>query len=91
MPLTQERGDVAEVLRGRARAAGARTIATTSSPSPRFADIVTALRESGHAVHVHQPEPFVTAPDRLDLRRHASYWHAVKGAALSDKGAAPGF
>lgn len=90
MAVTQERGDVAEILQRRAQAEGARAIATTSSPSPRFADIVATLRESGLEVLVHRPEPFVTAPDRLDLRRHASYWHAVKAAALSDDGAPRG-
>ena len=89
LPAAQARGDVAEVLRERAGRAGARVVATTGSASPRFAGIVAALRDSGLEVLIHRPEPFVTAPDRLDLRRHASYWHAVKASALDPGRAEP--
>ena len=71
-----------EVLRERAQTVGAGVIATTGSSSPRFAEIVGALRESGLELLIHRPEPFVLAPDWLDLRRYASYWHAVKADAL---------
>ena len=86
VPVAVERGDVAAVVRERARASGVRTVATTASPSARFGAIVRAVRDSGLEVLVHPSEPFVTAPGHLDLRRHASYWHAVKADALGGSG-----
>jgi deoxyribodipyrimidine photo-lyase len=83
LPVTIRRGDVAaEVLAfaGEQRADG---IVTSDSPAPRFRRIRERL-ETVLPVRVMPLEPFVRAPQRVDLARFSRYWQAIQAEALSD-------
>ncbi|WP_211248938.1 FAD-binding domain-containing protein [Deinococcus frigens] len=89
LPVHVLRGDVAaEVIRF-ARAHGATTVATTPSPSPRFAAIVTALEAAGLRVQVWAEPPFGESLTPLDLRVHGDYWRQISASAFGKDPAPP--
>lgn len=89
LPVHVLRGVVAEEVARFARAHRAKVIATTPSPSPRFEQIVAALREAGFTVQLW-PEPvFGASVTPLDLRVHAAYWGQVKANAFGKPPAPP--
>jgi K+-sensing histidine kinase KdpD len=76
LPVTIQRGDVAAQVRAYADLHQATRIVTSASVSPRFRQIVRALRTT-HRVEV-MPEPdFVQLPATSDIRRFTRYWRAV--------------
>ncbi|SEI88350.1 deoxyribodipyrimidine photo-lyase [Deinococcus reticulitermitis] len=89
LPVHVLRGDVAEEVARFARHHGARTVATTPSPSPRFRRIVEALEAQGLTVQLW-PEPvFAASLTPLDLTVHAKYWGQVSASAFGKPPAPP--
>jgi deoxyribodipyrimidine photo-lyase len=89
LPVHVLRGDVATEVERFARAHGASAVATTPSPSPRFAAIKAALQEAGLEVQVW-PEPvFGASLTPLDLRVHADYWRQISASAFGKAPAPP--
>ena len=82
LPVHVSRGVVSDEVARFARAHGAKTIATTSSPSPRFHEIVLRLKGLGFAVQVWPEPPFAESTVPLDLSNHTSYWHQIKASAF---------
>jgi deoxyribodipyrimidine photo-lyase len=81
LPVTLQRGDVAAQVIDSARAQGRDQIVTTFSPSPRFQQIVAALRQGGMTIHVLPGDHFV--PDRAyDLKRFSRYWRQAQPYAF---------
>ncbi|PNY81481.1 FAD-binding domain-containing protein [Deinococcus koreensis] len=82
LPVHVLRGNVTAQVAAFARAHGAGVVATTPSPSPRFAVIVQQLEAEGLTVQLW-PEPvFAASLDALDLRVHADYWNQVRASAF---------
>lgn len=89
LPVHVLRGVVADEVARFAQAHGARTVATTPSPRPLFAQIVQRLQEVGFTVQIW-PEPvFAESVSALDLRSHTSYWHQIKASAFGRAPALP--
>ena len=86
LPVVIRRGDVAAEVLDFARAAGARTIVTAASPSPRFATIRRLLEQEMPVAVLHE-SPFAAAPRALDLRRFSRYWRKVERSVLPQSGA----
>jgi hypothetical protein len=78
LPVTIWRGDVAEEIGRFAARHYADTVATTRSPSPRFADICNRLLAQGLAVEQFDVEPFLAYSGRLDLTRFSRYWRVAR-------------
>ena len=79
------RGDtVAEVLRFAAEHE-ARRVVHRPTVCPKRRAILRAL--AGHVALRELPEPpFVSAPDRLDLKRFSRFWRHVEASALQPTG-----
>ena len=89
LPVHVLRGDVATEVERFARAHRAGVVATTPSPSPRFAAMVAALQGAGLQVQVW-PEPvFGASLTPLDLRVHANYWQQISASAFGKAPAPP--
>jgi len=86
LPVVIRRGDVATEVLDFARAAGARTIVTAASQSPRFAAIRRRLEQEMPVAVLHEA-PFAAIPRALDLRRFSRYWRKVERSALAKSGA----
>ncbi len=82
LPVTVRRGNVAEEVIKFAKENDASAVATTFSPSPRFATINEEI-EHHLPVQVRQDTPFITPEKPLNLTSHAYYGWATKGQALS--------
>ncbi|GIK27534.1 MAG: hypothetical protein WA009_08440 [Phototrophicaceae bacterium] len=85
LPVTIRRGDSVSEVTDFAAKHGSNRIVTSSSPSPRHAQIVSqiAQRSEGRlSVDIIERTPFVHAPRKLDLRRFTYYWNAVKDNVL---------
>jgi deoxyribodipyrimidine photo-lyase len=81
LPVTIQRGDVVACLIIAAQEAQRKQIVTTFSPSPRFHQIITALRGAGLQVIVLPSDAFV--PDRAyDLKRFSRYWRQAQPYAF---------
>lgn len=79
LPVVIRRGDVATEVTRFARQHAAGRVAAAGSPSPRFQEIVAALRESGLPVEIYEPPPFLDLPDdALDLKRFSRYWKTAR-------------
>ena len=89
LPVHVLRGDVAAEVERFARAHGAVTVATTPSPSPRFAKIKAALQAAGLQVQVWPGPVFGASLTPLDLRVHADYWRQVSASAFGKAPAPP--
>lgn len=89
LPVHVLRGDVAEEVARFAQAHGATTIATTVSPSPRFAAIVTALEAVGLTVQLWPEAVLGESLTPLDLRVHADYWRQISASAFGKEPAPP--
>lgn len=89
LPVHVLRGDVAAEVGRFARAHGAGTVATTPSPSPRFAAITTALEEAGLRVQLWPTPVFGASLTPLDLRVHADYWRQISASAFGKAPAPP--
>lgn len=77
MPVTIRKGDVAEQIAHFAEEHGARRIATTPSPSPRFRAICEQLRQK-FELEIVEGEPFLNYSGKLDLARFSRYWETAK-------------
>lgn len=82
LPVQVTRGQIAAQLIEFARANDSRTVATTTSPSPRFAVIVRDLEAAGLTVQQFSPAVFGRSLTPLDLRVHAAYWGQVRASAF---------
>ncbi|WP_293912594.1 FAD-binding domain-containing protein [Deinococcus sp.] len=89
LPVHVLRGDVAAEVGRFARAHGAVTVATTPSPSPRFAATVTALQAAGLEVQLWPQPVFGASLTPLDLRVHADYWRQISASAFGKAPAPP--
>ena len=89
LPVHVLRGDVAAEVVRFARAHGASTVATTPSPSPRFAAIKAALQHAGLQVQVWPGAVFGASLTPLDLRVHADYWRQISASAFGKAPAPP--
>ncbi len=86
LPVVIRRGDVAAEVLDFARAAGAQTIATAASPSPRFTAIRRRLEQEMPVTVLHEAQ-FAATPRALDLRRFSRYWRKVERSVLPKGGA----
>lgn len=82
LPVVIRRGNVTDQVAAFAREQGAGHIVTTDSPSPRFRQIVTALRRGGLRVEVLEVEPFLDYDGHIDLARFSRYWGVAKKHVL---------
>lgn len=82
LPVTIRRGDPIEELVRFAHRHQAQTIATTPSPSPRFAHICDQLRAQDFHIELHPVEPFLAYDGRLDLGRFSRYWQVARRRVL---------
>ena len=89
LPVHVLRGDVAVEVERFARAHGASVVATTFSPSPRFAALVSALQRAGLQVQVWPGPVFGASLTPLDLRVHADYWRQISASAFGKAPAPP--
>lgn len=89
LPVHVLRGDVATEVERFARAHGANTVATTPSPSPRFAAIKAALEGTGLQVQVWPAPVFGASLTPLDLRVHVDYWRQISASAFGKVPALP--
>lgn len=89
LPVHVLRGVVSEQVARFARAYGRRVIATTPSPSPRFAAIVEALQAEGFEVQLWPTPDFAASLSALDLRSHSAYWRQVSASAFGHEPAPP--
>lgn len=89
LPVHVLRGEVAAEVERFARAHGVRAVATTPSPSPRFAATVAALEKAGLQVQVWPGPVFGASLTPLDLRVHADYWRQVSASAFGKAPAPP--
>jgi hypothetical protein len=80
--VTIRRGDVAEEVARFAARHHAASVATTRSPSPRFAGICDRLQVGGLAVEAFEVEPFLAYGGRLDLTRFSRYWRTARRYVL---------
>jgi hypothetical protein len=81
LPVTIRRGDVAAELIAFAARHNATRIATTDTPSPRFAAICKTLRQT-LPVEVLEVEPFLDTDERIDLTRFSRYWGVAQRHVL---------
>ena len=67
------KGDVVAEVRRFAQAHGAERVVSGRSPLPR-------IRRQGEALGVEwlEPEPIVTLPDEVDLKRFSRYWRRAE-------------
>ncbi len=77
LPVTIRRGDIAVELTAFAAQYGAKRIATTASPSPRFVALCETLRET-FSVEVLEVEPFLDTDEPIDLTRFSRYWSVAQ-------------
>lgn len=77
LPVVIRRGDVAAEVRRFAATHSATRIATTDSPSPRFAALVADLRRT-HPVDVLPVAPFLDYDGRIELKRFSRYWNVAE-------------
>jgi deoxyribodipyrimidine photo-lyase len=89
LPVHVLRGDVATEVERFARAHGASAVATTFSPSPRFAAIRAALEGAGLQLQVWPGPVFGASLTPLDLRVHADYWRQISASAFGRAPAPP--
>lgn len=82
LPVTIRRGDPAEEIARFASRHHAQTIATTPSPSPRFAHICEQLRTQNFHIELHPVEPFLDYTGQLDLGRFSRYWQVARRHVL---------
>jgi deoxyribodipyrimidine photo-lyase len=82
LPVQVTRGKVAAQLIAFAKENGTQTIATASSPSPRFVAIVRDLEGAGLTVQQFSEPVFARSLTPLDLRIHAAYWGQVRASAF---------
>ena len=82
LPVAIRRGDVAKEVANFAGEHNATTIATTDSPSPRFAKICQELRLAGFKVKVYPVEPFIEYDGDFDLKRFSRYWRVAQKYAF---------
>ena len=78
LPVTIRRGSMVEQLTSFASQHHADTIATVSTPSPRFKAICRELADRGFRVEAHHEEPFVQIPGQVDLKRFSRYWRQAQ-------------
>lgn len=83
LPVTIRRGDVATELTAFAAEHRATHIATTESPSPRFAALVRALQPA-HRIEILPVDPFLSHPGPYDLKRFSRYWRAAEPHAFGE-------
>jgi hypothetical protein len=83
LPVTIRRGNVVEEIAQFAARHHAATVATTASPSPRFAHICEQLRAQGLTVELFDVEPFLRYSGALDLKRFSRYWQVARRYAMA--------
>ena len=81
LPVQVRRGDVAAEVSDFAEKQGAKVIATTYSPSPRFAELVAKLSKT-YEVQVWPEVAFAEFEGEANLSSHKTYWQQTKGSAL---------
>ncbi len=81
MPVQIYRGPTVETLSALAARQGAKTICTTASVNPRFAETVLALQRSMQ-VELVPPQEFIPQKLEADLRRFARFWKRAETHAF---------
>ncbi len=76
LPVTIERGAVAERVVAHALEAGCDSIITVASIAPRFRSIVAKISRSIPVIGL-SVEPFVQVDEPVDLRRFSRYWRTI--------------
>ena len=84
LPVTIQRGEVADTVLRFAAAQHADGVITNATPAPGFAAIRQRLEQTLPVV-VLPEDAFVTPPAGLDLRRFSRYWRKVEAAAMQVK------
>ncbi len=79
LPVSIHRGNVVAEIGKFAQRQGADKVVTSSSPSPRFAEICQQITsELGLEVEILEIEPFITHEGYIDLKRFSRYWKVAQ-------------
>jgi deoxyribodipyrimidine photo-lyase len=81
LPVTIQRGKVADKVVAFGQQQQADGIITGASPAPRFEHIRQQLA-SGTAIQVVNPEPFIRYHGNLELKRFSRYWRTAEAYAF---------